>query len=111
MPLPKKPDPRSIGESRSQAITRFLSLEKSLHLKGKLQQVDQVVQEYMELGHAELVPAIDLNKEPKDVFYLPTHVVYKDSKTSTKITAVFDGSAKSSTGISFNDTLGPTVPH
>ena len=62
VPPSKKPDARSIGESWSHAIRRFLSLEKSLHLKEKFQQVDQVVQEYMELGHAELVPATDLNK-------------------------------------------------
>ena len=39
------------------------------------------------------------------------HVVYKGSSTITKVRAVFDTSAKSATGISFNDTLmvGPTV--
>ena len=57
------------------------------------------------------VPLYDLEKSSQKVFYLPTHAVKKQSSTTTKIKAVFDSSAKSSTGVSLNDTLlvGPTI--
>ena len=69
------------------------------------------MQEYFDLGHAEPVPAEDLDLVPSSVFYLPMHVVYKSSSSTTKIRPVFNASAKSASGVSLNDTLlvGPTV--
>ena len=69
------------------------------------------MQEYFYLGHAEPVPTADLEKPEKDVCYLPMHAVKKESSTTTKIRAVFDASAKSSSGVPLNDLLlvGPTV--
>ena len=111
MPLPRRPDAKPLGESRSQAVRRFLSLEHSLHCKGQFADFNAVMQEYFDLKHAENVPLADLNKPPENVFYLPMHAVRKESSTTTKIRAVFDASAKSSTGTSLNDTLlvGPTI--
>ena len=112
VPLPKKPHAKQLGESRSQAVRRFLSLERSLRAKGQFEAFNAVMDEYFEMGHAELVPAADLEKPPCEVFYLPMPVVRrKESNSTTKIRAVFDASAKSTTGISLNDTLllGPTV--
>ena len=43
------------------------------------------MEEYFELGHAETVPQVDLDKLPHEVFYLPMHAVYKESSTTTKI--------------------------
>ena len=70
--------------------------------------------EYFEKGHAGRVPLYDLEKSSQEVFYLPMHAVKKESSMTTKIRAVFDASAKSSTGVSQNDTLlvRPTIhPH
>ena len=61
------------------------------------------MQEYLDLGHAELIPPKRMN--------VPMHTVHKQTSTTTKIRAVFDASMKSASGVSLNDTLmvGPTV--
>ena len=61
--------------------------------------------------HTELVPTVELHKPTDQVFYMPMHVVRKESSSTTKLRAVFDASAPSSTGTSLNDTLlvGPTI--
>ena len=52
----------------------------------------------------------DLTNNMSGVFYMPIHVVYKDSNSTTKVQAVFDASAKSSTGVSLDLMLvGTTV--
>ena len=100
-----------LGESRSQAVRRFLSFERSMHAKGVFPEVQGVVQEYFDQQHAEEVPQDDLEKPQDQVFYMPMHVVCKMSSTTTKIRAVFDASAATSTGVSLYSTLmvGPTV--
>ena len=95
VPLPMKKIVKLLGESRSQCVRRFLSLEYSLRCKGQFKELSKVMEEYLELGHSEIVPTDDLNKSPQDVFYLPVHAVRKESSTTTKIRAVFDASAKS----------------
>ncbi len=111
VPLPRNPRAKPLGESRQQAVRRFLSLERSLHSKKQFPEFSAVMEEYMQMDHAELVPVADLQKTSKETFYLPMHAVRKEHSTTTKIRAVFDASAKSSSGVSLNDTLlvGPTV--
>ena len=57
---PKKPDAPTLGESRSQALQRFTSNERSLQRKGTWEMFQAVVQEYMDLGHAQLVTSEEL---------------------------------------------------
>lgn len=87
---------------------RFISFEWSLNSKGQFGDFKALMREYMDMGHAELVSAEEQKRPEPEVFM---HAVYKSSSTSTKIRAVFDASAKSSSGVSLNDTLlvGPTV--
>ena len=89
----------------------FLSFDRSIHSKGLFPEVQKVVQEYFDQHHAEEVPLTDLEKPPDQVYYLPMHVVCKDSSTTTRVRAVFDASADTTTGVSLNSTLmvGPTV--
>ena len=105
VPLLRITNPPLLGESRSSAVSRYLSLERSLDSKGKSEEFHGVLEEYLKLGHAELVPVADLQKPDYESFYLPMHIVLKESSTTTKVRTVLDASAKSSSGFSLNDTL------
>ncbi len=107
--LPKKPDAPSLGASRQQAIKRFLANETSLRKKNKLEEFQAVLQEYIALGHAERISPSQLSSPTK--YYLPIQGVFKDSSSTTKCRAVFDASARTSSGSSLNDTLltGPNL--
>ena len=111
VPLPRKPHSNPLGESRYQAVRRFKSLEKFLRSRGLLDDFNVVMEEYFQKNHAELVPLTDLEKPTSEVFYLPMHVVCKESSSTTEVRAVFDASAPSSSGVSLNDMLlvGPTI--
>ena len=110
VPLPKRPDVRLLGESCSAAVWRFFSLEHSPRAKGLLKEFN-VMREYLDMGNAEAVPQQDVEKPPGEVLDLSIHLVRKESSTTTKLRAIFDASAKSSTYVSLNDKLlvGPTV--
>ena len=73
VPLPKKCHAPSLGESRSHAVWRFLSLERSLLANDELQAFDSVMQEYFVMQHAELVPTADLEKPTDRQCILPSH--------------------------------------
>ena len=96
-----------LGESRSLALKRYNHNEKALKQKGRWEDFAGAIQEYGQLGHAELVPPEELQKVPSSTFYLPIHGVLKEASTTTKLRVVFDATAKSKSGASLNDTLLP----
>ena len=63
------------------------------------------------MGHLEVVPPDEIDIPDSRCFYLPHHGVVKSTSTTTKLRVVFDGSAKSSSGISLNEKLmiGPRI--
>ena len=77
VPIPKKAHIKPLGESCSQAVRRYLSLERSLHFKGQFEEFSSVMEEYFDQGHAELVPTSYLEKPTNKVFYLPMHASEK----------------------------------
>ena len=107
--LPKNSEIDSLGESRTQAHSRYLSNEQSIIRRGIWTQFQEVIQQYLDLGHAEPVPPEA--EAPARQFYLPMHAVFKESSSSTKIRVVFDGSAVTTSGRSLNNTLlvGPQL--
>ena len=107
--LPRKETELRLGESRPQAVSRFLSNEKTNLRRGTYPPFQDGVDSYITSGHAEEVPPEE--QLPLDHFYLPMHAVFKDSSTSTKLRVVFDGSAASTSGLSLNQALhiGPTI--
>lgn len=68
------------------------------------------MKEYAILNHLEPVSLTAMKSKAEHV-YLPHHVAIKPSSTTTKLRVVFDGSIKSSTGLSLNKKLwvGPNV--
>ena len=102
----------SLENSLEQAKRRFLYLEKRLDAKTELRvRYQKFIQEFLVMQHTEEVPEKDLAKVPSEFFYLPHHCVFKEDSTTTKLREVFDGSARSTTGVSINDALmvGPVV--
>ncbi|XP_029054346.2 uncharacterized protein LOC114881672 [Osmia bicornis bicornis] len=105
LPFNEKKD--KLGESRSRALNRLFYLERKLERNPDLkEQYTAVIDEYFALGHMAQVEKFDAPG-----FYLPHDAVIKLSSATTKVRVVFDGSAKSSSGISLNDALmtGPTI--
>ena len=47
VPLPKRPRSTKLGESRVQAVHRFISFERMLHAKGQFEEVEKVIDEYL----------------------------------------------------------------
>jgi len=92
------------------ALRRFLFFERRLQRFNQFQDYSKVMGEYFTLGHAGRVQDADLNKPAQDSFYLAHHAVYKES-ASTPLRVVFDGSMKTTSGVSLNDQLlvGPTT--
>lgn len=101
--------PLHLGDSRQIALHQFKRLEARLLSNPEVyQQYREFMSEYLKLGHMEKVPEHDLDSKS---FYLPHHAVIKESSSTTKLRVVFDGSVKSSSGLSLNDILmvGPRV--
>lgn len=98
-----------LGSSRSVAVARLLQMEKRFEKDPKFKELYiNFMKDYLESGHMELSEPADENEL---VYHLPHHGVLRESSSTTRLRAVFDASAKSSSGFSLNDwqLVGPTV--
>ena len=74
VPLPIKKEADPLGETRTMAVCRYFSVERSLRSKGKFEEFADVVDEYFQERHAEPVPPGDLSKPNSEVFlYADAH--------------------------------------
>ena len=103
--LPRRTDAPPLGESRRHVLEMFHSNECSVLRKGNWATFQEVVQEYLDLGHAEPVPPTPFSSPASSHYYLPMHGVVKNSSTSTKLRVLYDASAKTTSCVSLNDTL------
>ena len=98
----------SLGDSYQRALQRFHSLERKFKKYPEIKaQYSDFMSEYLSLNHMSTLSQQVASKQ----YFLPHHCVLKLDSTSTKLRVVFDGSAKTSSGLSLNDVLcsGPTI--
>ena len=101
-----------LGESLTQAESRFKSLERRFDRNPDLRKrYSDFINEFISLDHMKVTAQEEINKPSNEVYYIPHHCVFKEDSTTTKLRVVFDGSAKTSNGVSLNESLmiGPVV--
>ncbi|XP_050313663.1 uncharacterized protein LOC126748451 [Anthonomus grandis grandis] len=112
LPLKTPREHFMLGESFYLAKKRFFNLEKRLEKDAALHtQYKAFIDEYISLNHARVVPLSLKNEKLENKYFLPHHCVLRESSQTTKLRVVFDGSMKTSTGLSLNDVMhkGMTV--
>ncbi|XP_070527727.1 uncharacterized protein [Cardiocondyla obscurior] len=101
--LPFRDNKAQLGRSRKIALRRLNYLEKKFYREPNLRELyTNFMREYISLNHMTKLTK-DLNLT--SAVYLPHHGVMRESSTTTKLRVVFDASARTSSGISLNDTL------
>lgn len=99
--IPLKESPTNLGDSKQQAITRFNALERKFKRNPIFQkQYIDFMNEYMALGH--MTENTNIHKDEVS-YFLPHHGVLREGSLSTKLRTVFDASAVTSSGKSYNN--------
>ncbi|XP_031635447.1 uncharacterized protein LOC116348558 [Contarinia nasturtii] len=97
--MPIMDNPPKLGNSLRAAIARQLQNERRFRKDPRLKEnYIKDIRQFIDLDHMELVPLNEIDKE--DVYYIPHHAA-----NSSKFRVVFDGSVKTTTGLSLNDIL------
>lgn len=107
--IPLKDSPDTLGDSKQQALMRFQSLERKFKRNPEFKkQYTTFLNEYISLGHMSENTTI---QNDGISYFMPHHGVMREDSLTTKLRTVFDGSAVTSTGKSFNDIqhIGPPV--
>lgn len=101
--LPFRENRSELGELRAMAMKQLHYLERKFRNNQKFFDLySTFMQEYVNLNH--------MSKISEDIMsntsiYLPHHGVLRESSITTRLRVVFDGFAKTMSGVSLNDTL------
>lgn len=109
--IPRKIDCPDLAVSYNLAKACFLSIEKKFSkFPGLKEKYIEVMNDYIDAGHmVEVGPA---HASDSCVYYMPHHPInYDQNKSKGKFRVVFNGSAPSSNGVSFNQQqlVGPKL--
>lgn len=106
--IPLKEKLSKLGDSRQRALKQFFSLERKLEINPILKKrYSEFMSEYASLGHMKEVVGNDTGIS----YYLPHHGVTREQSSTTKLRVVFNASAETTAGVSFNQLqmVGPVV--
>ncbi|XP_029672391.1 uncharacterized protein LOC115241020 [Formica exsecta] len=102
--LPLKVNPSALGESKSKALGCLRRLFQQFSSKSTYQQLYvDFINEYQHMGH--MVEADTSSGQTFPAHYLPHHGVLRENHRTTKLRVVFNGSSRTSNGLSLNDIL------
>lgn len=107
--LPRKPFP-VLGNSKGLAFHQFKALENRLNRDYKFRvQYQEFMRDYLTCGHMELIPKLEQDSPLN--YYIPYHCVLRPSGSTTKLRVVFNASARTSVGLSLNNSMytGPKL--
>lgn len=112
--IPFTENKNQLGNSKQNALRCFEFLERRLLKNRRLkQQYDDFMFEYEKLGHMTLLTdnIHELSDDGAEAYYLSHHAVIKASSLTTRLRVVFNGSARTDSGLSLNDIqyTGPTI--
>ncbi|KMQ89769.1 gag-pol polyprotein precursor [Lasius niger] len=104
--LPLKSNPTVLGDSRAKALGCLNRLCHQLSTQESLSKLYiDFIQEYKNMGH--MIEVKNSTNQSNLVHYLPHHGVLRENSRTTKLRVVFNGSSRTSNGLSLNDILHP----
>ncbi|XP_026317738.1 uncharacterized protein LOC113228599 [Hyposmocoma kahamanoa] len=106
--LPFRDGEPSLGESRSLAFKRLISMERRFACNEQFRNLYvDFMEDYLKSGHMELVSG----EIKGNHFFIPHHGILRPSSSTTKLRIVFVASALTSKGDSLNDyqLIGPKL--
>ncbi|XP_072757728.1 uncharacterized protein [Anoplolepis gracilipes] len=109
--LPFKNSPQLLGDSYNKATKMMSSLQNKLKTNTKYAEAYvQFMKEYEDLQHIKPITNVKTEHLHPN-FYLPHHGVWREHSSTTKLRVVFNGSSRTTSGVSLNDILhsGPKL--